>query len=127
MKIKADTKTVEIIDEEKITSGAFNDVTLDVELSKEYDSLTTFVTFNDVKTMVIGGMVNVPTLDSGLCRIGVYAIKVEDGETILRYSPSPVTKFIPSGSYNSNLNLFSEKQIFNIKFTKTWFSTNSLY
>lgn len=102
MKIKADTKSVTIIDEEKITSGAYNDVTLDVELSKEYEGLTTFVTFNDIKALVVGNMVNVPMLNAGLCKIGVYAIKTENDETTLRYSPTPATIFVPSGSYSNN-------------------------
>lgn len=100
MKIKADTKTVEIIDEEKITSGAYNDVTLEVELSNEYEGLTTFVTFNNIKTMVVGNMVSIPTLNAGLCQIGVYAIKIENDETVLRYSPTPTTIFISYGSFD---------------------------
>lgn len=104
MKIKADAKSVEIIDEEKITSGAYNDVTLEVVLSDEYDGLTTFITFNDIKTMVVGNMVNVPTLNSGLCRIGVYAVKIENDETTLRYSPTPATINILSGSFDYKRN-----------------------
>lgn len=99
MKIKADTKSVEIIDEVNLTSGAFNDTTLDIELSSEYQGLTTFVTFNKAKTMVIGNMIKVPTLNAGRCRIGVYAIDTDNNEIILRYSPTPAFIYVKYGSY----------------------------
>lgn len=105
MKILADTKTVSIENEEKLTSGALNSDTLEVELSKEYEELTTFVTFNETEIMVVGNMVDVPTLKSGTCRIGVYAIETSNDETVLRYSPSPATIFVSSGTYNENLHI----------------------
>lgn len=105
MKIKADTKTVSIENKEKLTSGALNSDSLEVELSKEYEGLTSFVTFNETEVMVVGNIVNVPTLKSGTCRIGVYAVETVDSETVLRYSPSPAIIFVSSGSYNENLHI----------------------
>lgn len=105
MKILADTKTVSLENEEKLTSGALNSDTLEVELSKEYEGLTTFVTFNETEIMVVGNMVDVPTLKSGTCRIGVYAVETVNDETVLRYSPSPATIFVSSGTYNENLHI----------------------
>lgn len=49
MRITANTKAVQLIDAEEFLSGAYNDITIDVELSEEYRSLTSFVTFNDKK------------------------------------------------------------------------------
>lgn len=105
MKILADTKTVSIKDEVKLTSGALNSDTLEVELSKEYEGLTTFVTFNETEIMVVGNMVDVPTLKSGTCRIGVYAVETINDKTVLRYSPSPANIFVSSGTYNENLHI----------------------
>lgn len=103
MKIIADTKTVSFENEEKLTSGAFNSITLELELSEEYKGLATFVTFNNIKTMAVGNMVNVPTLESGPCKIGVYAIETVNDETVLRYSPSPAIIYVSTGSYSDNL------------------------
>lgn len=105
MKIKADTKTVSIENKEKLTSGALNSDSLEVELSKEYEGLTSFVTFNETEIMVVGNMVNVPTLKSGVCRIGVYAVETVDDNTVLRYSPSPTSVFVSLGTYNENLHI----------------------
>ena len=71
MRITANTKAVQLIDAEEFLSGAYNDITIDVELSEEYKGLTSFVTFNDEKTPVIAGKVSTPCLGEGLCRIGV--------------------------------------------------------
>lgn len=103
MIIKADTKTVNIIDEEKLTSGAFNNLVLDVELSDEYQGLTTFVTFDKTKTLVIDNKVALPTLKSGKCRIGVYAIDTQNDKVSLRYSPAPAYVYVRHGSYKENL------------------------
>lgn len=102
MKIKANTKSVEIIDSEKLTSGGFNDLTIDVELSEEYQGLTTFVTFDRTKTLVIDNKVMLPTLKAGKCRIGVYAIYNHNSEIDLRYSPAPAYIYVSNGSYKDN-------------------------
>jgi hypothetical protein len=103
MKIIANTKFVEIQDAEPLTSGAFNDITIDVELSKEYEGLTTFVTFDKQKTLVVGGQISTPTLKSGFCQIGVYAVDIENDETILRYSPVPKNILVRIGTYDEDL------------------------
>lgn len=103
MKIFANTKTVQLIDAEKLMSGAFNDVLIDVELSEEYKGLTSFVTFNDKKTPVIAGKVSTPCLGEGLCRIGVYAVNIDDNNVVLRYSPKPVDILITTGTWNNRI------------------------
>lgn len=103
MKIVANTKAVQLIDAEEFLSGAYNDITIDVELSEEYRSLTSFVTFNDKKTPVIAGKVSTPCLGEGLCRIGVYAVNIDDNNVVLRYSPKPVDVLITTGTWNNRI------------------------
>lgn len=103
MRITANTKAVQLIDAEEFLSGAYNDITIDVELSEEYRSLTSFVTFNDKKTPVIAGKVSTPCLGEGLCRIGVYAVNIDDNNVVLRYSPKPVDVLITAGSWNNRI------------------------
>ena len=103
MKITANTKAVQLIDAEEFLSGAYNDITIDVELSEEYKSLTSFVTFNDKKTPVIAGKVSTPCLDEGLCRIGVYAVNIDNNNVVLRYSPKPVDILITTGTWNNRI------------------------
>lgn len=104
MKITANTKTVQLIDAEEFLSGAYNDITIDVELSEEYKGLTPFVTFNDEKTPVIAGKVSTPCLCEGLCHIGVYAVDIDDDSTVvLRYSPKPVDVLITAGTWSNQI------------------------
>ncbi|MCI6354190.1 hypothetical protein [Eubacterium coprostanoligenes] len=103
MKIFANTKAVQLINAEEFLSGAYNDITIDVELSEEYRSLTSFVTFNDKKTPVIAGKVSTPCLGEGLCRIGVYAVNIDDNNVVLRYSPKPVDILITAGTWNNRI------------------------
>lgn len=103
MRITANTKAVQLIDAEEFLSGAYNDITIDVELSEEYRSLTSFVTFNDKKTPVIAGKVSTPCLGEGLCRIGVYAVNIDDNNVVLRYSPKPVDVLITTGTWNNRI------------------------
>lgn len=103
MKITANTKAVQLIDAEEFLSGAYNDITIDVELSEEYKGLTSFVTFNDKKTPVIAGKVSTPCLGEGLCRIGVYAVNIDDNNVVLRYSPKPVDVLITTGTWNNRI------------------------
>lgn len=103
MRITANTKAVQLIDTEEFLSGAYNDITIDVELSEEYKDLTSFVTFNDKKTPVIAGKVSTPCLGEGLCRIGVYAVNIDDNNVVLRYSPKPVDVLITAGSWNNRI------------------------
>ena len=103
MKITANTKAVQLINAEEFLSGAYNDITIDVELSEEYRSLTSFVTFNDKKTPVIAGKVSTPCLGEGLCRIGVYAVNIDDNNVVLRYSPKPVDVLITTGTWNNRI------------------------
>lgn len=103
MRITANTKAVQLIDAEEFLSGAYNDITIDVELSEEYRSLTSFVTFNDKKTPVIAGKVSIPCLGEGLCRIGVYAVNIDDNNVVLRYSPKPVDVLITTGTWNNRI------------------------
>ena len=103
MRITANTKAVQLIDAEEFLSGAYNDITIDVELSEEYRSLTSFVTFNDKKTPVIAGKVSTPCLGEGLCRIGVYAVNIDDNNVVLRYSPKPVDILITTGTWNNRI------------------------
>lgn len=104
MKITANTKAVQLIDAEEFLSGAYNDITIDVELSEEYKGLTSFVTFNDEKTPVIAGKVSTPCLCEGLCRIGVYAVNIDDdNNVVLRYSPKPVDVLITTGTWNNQI------------------------
>lgn len=103
MKITANTKAVQLIDAEEFLSGAYNDITIDVELSEEYKDLTSFVTFNDKKTPVIAGKVSTPCLGEGLCRIGVYAVNIDDNNVVLRYSPKPVDILITTGTWNNRI------------------------
>lgn len=104
MKIFANTKTVQLIDAEKLMSGAFNDVLIDVELSEDYKGLTTFVTFNNSKSLFVSGKVLTPCLTEGLCKIGVYAVDVDESDNVvLRYSPEPVDVLITAGSWNNQI------------------------
>lgn len=103
MRITANTKAVQLIDSEEFLSGAYNDITIDVELSEEYKGLTSFVTFNDKKTPVIAGKVSTPCLGEGLCRIGVYAVNIDDNNVVLRYSPKPVDVLITTGTWNNRI------------------------
>lgn len=103
MRITANTKAVQLIDAEEFLSGAYNDITIDVELSEEYKGLTSFVTFNDKKTPVIAGKVSTPCLGEGLCRIGVYAVNIDDNNVVLRYSPKPVDVLITTGTWNNRI------------------------
>lgn len=103
MRITANTKAVQLIDAEEFLSGAYNDITIDVDLSEEYRSLTSFVTFNDKKTPVIAGKVSTPCLGEGLCRIGVYAVNIDDNNVVLRYSPKPVDILITAGTWNNRI------------------------
>lgn len=103
MKITANTKVVQLIDAEEFLSGAYNDITIDVELSEEYKGLTSFVTFNDEKMPVIAGKVSTPCLGEGLCRIGVYAVNIDDNNVVLRYSPKPVDVLITTGTWNNRI------------------------
>lgn len=99
MIIKADTKKVSLINEEKLISGEFNATTLEIQLSDEFKGLMTFVTFCKTKTMVIDNKVNVPTLKPGICRVGVYGVAMVNDETVLRYSPTPTYINVLAGSY----------------------------
>ena len=104
MRITANTKAVQLIDAEEFLSGAYNDITIDVELSEEYKGLTSFVTFNDEKTPVIAGKVSTPCLGEGLCRIGVYAVNIDDdSNVVLRYSPKPVDVLITAGTWSNQI------------------------
>lgn len=104
MRITANTKAVQLIDSEEFLSGAYNDITIDVELSEEYKDLTSFVTFNDEKTPVIAGKVSTPCLCEGLCRIGVYAVNIDDdSNVVLRYSPKPVDVLITAGTWSNQI------------------------
>lgn len=103
MRITANTKAVQLIDAEEFLSGAYNDITIDVELSEEYKGLTSFVTFNDEKTLVIAGKVSTPCLREGLCRVGVYAVNIDDNNVVLRYSPKPVDILITAGTWNNRI------------------------
>ena len=100
MKITANTKSVIITEKEKLTSGAYNNMTIEVELSEEYNGLTTFVTFAGTKVPVIANQVYLPTLKAGSCRVGVYAIEIENNEVKLRYSPAPDYITVSTGSFN---------------------------
>lgn len=104
MRITANTKAVQLIYSEEFLSGAYNDITIDVELSEEYKDLTSFVTFNDEKTPVIAGKVSTPCLCEGLCRIGVYAVNIDDdSNVVLRYSPKPVDVLITAGTWSNQI------------------------
>lgn len=104
MRITANTKAVQLIDSEEFLSGAYNDITIDVELSEEYKDLTSFVTFNDEKTPIIAGKVSTPCLCEGLCRIGVYAVNIDDdSNVVLRYSPKPVDVLITAGTWSNQI------------------------
>lgn len=103
MRITANTKAVQLIDAEEFFSGAYNDITINVELSEEYKDLTSFVTFNDKKTPVIAGKVSTPCLGEGLCRIGVYAVNIDDNNVVLRYSPKPVDVLITAGTWSNQI------------------------
>jgi hypothetical protein len=104
VKIVANTKSVQLVDAEKLMSGAFNDVLIDVELSEDYKGLTTFVTFNNSKSLFVSGKVLTPCLTEGLCKIGVYAVDVDESDNVvLRYSPEPVDVLITAGSWNNQI------------------------
>ena len=53
MKICANTKRVRLENKEDFTSGGYNDIEIEVELSNEYANLYNFVTFgiSDVSTI----------------------------------------------------------------------------
>lgn len=105
MKIIADINKVELRDFEPLSSGAYRDKTIDVELSPEYDGLSVWAIFDRQSVKVEGGKCYTPTLERGTCSVGVYAVRLNDEKEIdLRYSPAPALINIEQGSYNSSLN-----------------------
>lgn len=105
MKIIADINKVELRDFEPLVSGAYQDKTIDVELSPEYDGLSAWAIFDRQTVKVEGGKCYTPTLERGTCSVGIYAVRLNDAKEIdLRYSPAPALINIEQGSYNSSLN-----------------------
>ena len=105
MKIIADINKVELRDFEPLSSGAYRDKTIDVELSPEYDGLSVWAIFDRQSVKVEGGKCYTPTLERGTCSVGIYAVRLNDENEIdLRYSPAPALINIEQGSYNSSLN-----------------------
>lgn len=105
MKIIADINKVELRDFEPLSSGAYRDKTIDVELSPEYDGLSVWAIFDRQSVKVEGGKCYTPTLERGTCSIGIYAVRLNNEKEIdLRYSPAPALINIEQGSYNSSLN-----------------------
>lgn len=98
MKIIATTRKVKVEDKEDFTSGGFQDLTIEVELSKEYENLYNYVTFGNVAVPVIEGKVKTPTLTAGICKIGVYGYDGKD-KLKLRYSPLPIDVLVKKGSF----------------------------
>ena len=105
MKIIADINKVELQDFEPLISGAYQDKTIDVELSPDYDGLSVWAIFDRQSVKVEGGKCYTPTLERGTCSVGIYAVRLNDDKEIdLRYSPAPALINIEQGSYNSSLN-----------------------
>lgn len=105
MKIIADINKVELRDFEPLSSGAYRDKTIDVELSPEYDGLSVWAIFDRQSVKVEGGKCYTPTLERGTCSVGIYAVRLNNEKEIdLRYSPAPTLINIEQGSYNSSLN-----------------------
>lgn len=102
MKICANTKRVRLENKEDFTSGGYNDIEIEVELSNEYADLYNFVTFGNVCVPIIEGKIKTPTLTAGVCRIGVYGFEGND-KINLRYSPIPVDVYVKKGSYNDKV------------------------
>ena len=102
MKICANTKRVRLENKEDFTSGGYNDIEIEVELSNEYANLYNFVTFGNVCVPIIEGKIKTPTLTAGVCRIGVYGFEGND-KINLRYSPIPVDVYVKKGSYNDKV------------------------
>lgn len=102
MKICANTKRVRLENKEDFTSGGYNDIEIEVELSNEYTNLYNFVTFGNVCVPIIEGKIKTPTLTAGVCRIGVYGFEGND-KINLRYSPIPVDVYVKKGSYNDKV------------------------
>ena len=98
MRIIATTRKVKVEDKEDFTSGGFQDLTIEVELSKEYENLYNYVTFGNVAVPVIEGKVKTPTLTAGICKIGVYGYEGKE-KLKLRYSPMPVDVLVKKGSF----------------------------
>lgn len=98
MRIIATTRKVKVEDKEDFTSGGFKDLTIEVELSKEYENLYNYVTFGNVAVPVIEGKVKTPTLTAGICKIGVYGYEGKE-KLKLRYSPMPVDVLVKKGSF----------------------------
>lgn len=100
MKIYANTKRVRFENKEDLTSGGYKDLEIDVELSSEYINLNNYVTFGNTAVPVIDGKVKTPTLNAGICKIGVYGYEGKD-KINLRYSPMPVDIYVKKGSYTN--------------------------
>ncbi len=100
MKIYANTRRVRLEDKEDFTSGGYNDLEIEVELSSEYENLNNYVTFGNIAVPVINNKVKTPTLNAGICKIGVYGYESED-KLILRYSPMSVDVYVKKGSFSS--------------------------
>lgn len=98
MRIIATARKVKVEDKEDFTSGGFQDLTIEVELSKEYENLYNYVTFGNVAVPVIEGKVKTPTLTAGICKIGVYGYDGKE-KLKLRYSPMPVDVLVKKGSF----------------------------
>lgn len=102
MKIYANTRRVRLENKEDFTSGGYNDLVIDVELSDEYKELNNYVTFGNTSVPVIDGKVKSPTLNAGICKIGVYGYEGKD-KLNLRYSPMPIDVYVKKGSYNDRV------------------------
>lgn len=109
MIIKVDKNFINFDNDTLVNKKEYNVTPLKFEFSKEYEGLTCkaiFSNISDEETIyyqepIINNECKIPyeVLDSDIIVIGVYAYDIEEGELILRYSPSPKKLVLLEGSY----------------------------
>ena len=108
MRIKVNKDTVTILNAPTLNKGEYGVHKCEFEFSKDYDDLIKMAVFKYdhvlYKLDIINNVCDIPSevLErEGKIYIGVYGYIIVDGELVLRYSPTPDTIPVESGSYTS--------------------------
>ena len=119
MKIRVNTKSIELISTEQVNTGECNVVTLECELSEEYASTINFAVFKYatlggekvIKNKIIYGECKLPVfIDTDKVKIGVYGFELENDELKKRYSPTMVEIDLREGTYQEGIDDYTTEQ-----------------
>lgn len=86
----------------RITAGGVRQTICTLDLAPEFEGLVVRASFNGQLVTVENGQCYAPTLQPGMCAVGVYGYRLEeDGTYRLRLSPGPCRLYVHAGSYHA--------------------------